>query len=999
MDETALLSTLSALVGVVGFLVEATRMHRARRGAIRPVIGWTVAVLGIIIAASVAWSVPAQHLPLGASRGLGMTVIAIVGLALTALGATYAVLSPSMDRGDVRALLAAVERRIRQSEQGDRFDPRWYVELGVRRTGDRLPKRLSMSMLPTGTATFLCGGAGTGKTTALRRFALDQCSQSIRSRRPRDLVAYVEVRLLGDPRTITVGTVRSHLVTATDSDDPQIGDKVARYLDEPSGRYRWLFVFDVGDELGSTDSFKYVQAIAQFMRSRHRDRAVVAFRVRPAGVDSVLTMGGLSTRRVHALLRRHGVAGPVQVELRNRLMLDADFADLRIDVGLLSRLAAYWANTVYRRDSRFEILDAFLASQFSRDNALGDEPSVAIGMAQDIAYRLLVDQWQICPPAETAALAMANLGRHEGRWFRFRSAVVQQHLAAHHMLRTGLPVDLGGFLDRSDRRAALVALLRGGRGQRATALTERLGQLLGHHSPRRQEETDVEDGPHLVPGEFRWSLEQLHCLIVLREGLSHQHVATLPADVRSAIDQTVKLAILAGGDSARRNGIRLLPLATANVQVPLFEKLLGFRTGIEIRRLAVAQIGMCGNILGRFTPPVRLKILFTMAVSGLVTTVVESIEYTRQAPAEAARIATDLTRLVRYTAWGIVVYTFALQANKGGPNGVALVLGLLAITYLVMSSRLVRHPEFDEYLRIVERALVWATIGLGALSVFSASIGVVVNAVHADGNTILAIVQLWLITWPVAVLVLIAGARDDPISWWLPQRQAFGVARRDLLPLQLRSKIRDRLDYLLSWRRAVAALAVSGLAVAAGIVATLDLRLADDTEATVDALVWAPVIVFGAMVLSRPRNRTPSDWRSFERLANEGADVDRLLDILDSTFRRGRRTVLRFLTSAAAAEPGRLRGALPLVSDLERLLAFLSSTLPDKSEDVIKEAMWQLAPSFDTPRFRSWAMTFDKEYKGFLIRLAASRRERSLISRTIENAQHTSPVPAGSGVE
>lgn len=55
----------------------------------------------------------------------------------------------------------------------------------------------------------------------------------------------------------------------------------------------------------------------------------------------------------------------------------------------------------------------------------------------------------------------------------------------------------------------------------------------------------------------------------------------------------------------------------------------------------------------------------------------------------------------------------------------------------------------------------------------------------------------------------------------------------------------------------------------------------------------------------------------------------------------------------------------------------------------IKEGMWRLAPSFEVTRFHDWAVAFDHEHHGFLVKLANSHRHRNILGKAVRGVQHT----------
>jgi hypothetical protein len=199
-----------------------------------------------------------------------------------------------------------------------------------------------------------------------------------------------------------------------------------------------------------------------------------------------------------------------------------------------------------------------------------------------------------------------------------------------------------------------------------------------------------------------------------------------------------------------------------------------------------------------------------------------------------------------------------------------------------------------------------------------------------------------------------------------------------------------KLRYLLSWQKITTLI----LIVTFGVLAAIDWPLDDSMEDGLDALLWLTLFVSFIATL-RPVTPRSTSWKVFRSRMHDPIDVDVLLPIMDAAFRRGRGSVYRLLVAAASAEPDRLREALPLLNDLERLLVFLQETLPNDAKSAIKAGMWRLAPSFDVAQFRGWAIAFDKGHKGFFVGLADSQRERDLLSQAILRAQGTALLPVG----
>ncbi|MGM1061389.1 hypothetical protein [Saccharothrix sp. Mg75] len=499
MEETLigvvgwLVAALSGLATVVVTMVAVVQQRRVQRGVLRLTVGVTCMILGLFAVAMAAVPLYTQDLSPLAGTGVKFAALAAAGVVLSIIGATVVLLAPSIDRHDMQEVLAAVELRIEQSERRDRIDRRHQVDLGVRRMDEpvgRPPRSLSVSTLVAGGVTFLCGGRGSGKTAVLRRFALDWCRRSFHRRKPRDLVVYVEVRAL---ESITVGAIRRHLTEGFD--DAVVGEKLGKYLDDRTGRHRWLFAFDIGDDLTLDQAAKYAAAVGEFLRTRHRDRAVIAMRTPPPNADVVLAVGELTALSSLRLLQRHGITISTHAALLDRLHTDPEFVELRREVALFSGLASYWATAPFRGESRKEVIDGFLASRFDLAGYLGEDLAARVAHAEEAAFRLIVDPNAAVGANSVAAVVVADLGRFEGTTFRFRSPLTQAHLAARYVLRQNPEIDVDALLDDADGRAMLVAALRSPDGAVRDELITRLARRVQDH----QLDTARADG--LVPGE------------------------------------------------------------------------------------------------------------------------------------------------------------------------------------------------------------------------------------------------------------------------------------------------------------------------------------------------------------------------------------------------------------------------------------------------------------------------------------------------------------------
>lgn len=274
-------------------------------------------------------------------------------------------------------------------------------------------------------------------------------------------------------------------------------------------------------------------------------------------------------------------------------------------------------------------------------------------------------------------------------------------------------------------------------------------------------------------------------------------------------------------------------------------------------------------------------------------------------------------------------------------------------------------------------------------TVLATVLGLIGSTARVEGPGVAVhLLQLWFLTWPAAMLVLIALDDVERANQVVPQARVVALLREARVVQRLLARARLELRTGRSGRWTAILVLVVVL-----VVAAVDLPLSADVEEEVDNYTWLGALVGFAALFSSDLRVKSVDWAALRDRTGRDADVASLLPVLDAAFRRGRRSGTRFLRTVRAAEPGQLRAALPLLSDLERLLEFLNRMLPEDSTTRIREGLWRLAPSFEVPRFRDWATAFDAEHPGSLPKLARAERERDLLSQAIRNSQHTTSDP------
>jgi hypothetical protein len=970
-------SGVAALVALLAFLTEFVK-GRSDTRSFRPVIGWSVAIVGAFALVVAIYAL--QHNGLSPLRadGRGLGVVLMVSVLLVVAGVLTAVLTPSVDRSALSELASAVEAFVQRCDTDDRFvrSNRVPLELDVSHdfawsgsTQTSRARDLGAVRLPIASVAVLAGPTGSGKSVELRSHVIAICRHAKQSRRPQELAVYVSVRMLTRIEDkITQDTITEQLSEAVRQDNSELGRKLLSYLNGQPGP-RWFFAFDLDGELTRDQEEAYFQAVRNFMRHRERDRAVIAVRRRFPDAQPVCTPRVPSPRQVRDMLRVQDIVDPT--------------GDIPREIATNPAMIMQFGAPARPLEA---VLDAFVL-QSLRHNSMGEPVESLRAQAESVAFGLVFganDEHH--PDRQMEPLLRAGLGRVEHGSFAFRFDVLRVHLAAAHLVHQNPPVQLARLCQDDESRAVLLTALRCGGAEFQERLLMLVEQWIDKHLAIPQE-LDTTLPPAF---KFTWPPTLFHALAVLRDAIDEGMSLQLSARLTFAVDHFVWLGVFGGSRSDRESSLALLSLASQQRVLDLYRQAVALgifdvRTdsliALHIRRTSEVsdhltlqeRALMLGNALaewtsGQFLPrtqePDKSGVLLTMLRGALATTL-----------ASASLISAG--------------FAF-LSLSSETLTGRLLTLGL-ALGFALFAWELRGEPHTVEGPAV---RLVFWTLGLGglvaAIALLTSVVALVAGALSRDiGAVASALFWLWLFSWPVAMLAQVVHDPSQERRWLFPQRIVLALPAYRAELTQLKRAVVRETSYLRSPKRLVALCAL--VAVIASL--TYDLPIPGETEIGVDGTIGmaAGFVIIGILVHTPRKPSTDAAEVIGRHIVDGTMTSELLLSELASRAERGSEKVTQLLRMLAAAPHGALASAVDVLSSFENLLEFLERTMPTPANTkstigVIKPGLWLYVPASCARPVIDWAVLFDKGHSGFLWRLSHSEKDRRLLSDAIKAA-------------
>lgn len=969
------LAVLSSAAGVLALALEIIRRGRTTERSFRPVVGLTVALLGLVACAAAIWALVVGHISPLSVHGRVWTIAGGAGVVLLFGGLALAVLVPTADRRLLARIARVADQVVQQCDRRDGFTVDQYVDLGVRpvtRPARRL-RPLTVQMVAETGVTVVCGPAGSGKMMALRALVRDWSRRAQFSRRPDTVVLYVDLAEMDDfSGPVTVDIVRDHLLSSFDN-DTHLRGAVAGLLERADPRIRCVFVVDLGAALTREAAQTYVDEVMRLVRRHSRNHAVIASRFSLEPAEVIVEVGRPDRRHRERLLRRRGMTKVDFGELMTRLDGDPEvavIADLPATLAMIARHRSALAEIA--TPSHDEFVELLIQASFDET----DDPVGLRQAAECVAFQMQTGE-SVGAGETTRSLVRVGVGIVVRGEFEFCAEVIQAHLAAGYLVRVRPALDLVSALDSPSWFAVLSAALRRQDAGFSAVLIAAINTVV-LHDPAANDPDDRE-----VPGTFRWSQQTLRALEVLRCGLPAERESTcLPEDLRTAADGLIRQGVVGGGRAQQRSAASLLPVAGTETARVAADRLVLVGDSSSAR-LVVERLPACAGVFSRLTFTARMVVLFCVTFYGLTSGMLlgqSRVGYDKDLVAATAALA----RVLRIAAYGTVVFAVAISVREPVriPFSVALIVA--SVAFLACGLRPDRSRGRLARVVVVVFLIAVALVAVNGITGLADVVAGIITFDFAVGFT--AAVAFWLLTWPMAAIGYIAAFGATSRLMWLPHAGLLQVVWTEVVIAARRAVDVRRWVARWLWPRRVIAGMLCGvliLLVAVGVPAPASAR-----ETIHGVLVMVALVAFVVFISKRQWNNTAAwrrlrwDHRSLSRL-----DADELFTELTRSFNAGSSATSRLLGAIRDSEHGALGAATAMLVDLDNLMEFLEETLPDKLTTPIKEGFWRLTPPFQHPGFREWITKFDNDHPGMLINFAASPRERELLSEAVLRVQ------------
>jgi hypothetical protein len=546
---------------------------------------------------------------------------------------------------------------------------RWRSWFGADPELDRMPigKAFARLVRPGEPEVVLLEGApGSGKSVALRHFAITLCRQAWNDRRSvRILPVYVNLRQLRPrPEPVDWRSIQALVLASLGADDAG----VAAFLDEEfhrlEHRRQWLFLFDSFDEipalLSATDVTetieRYENAIRDYL-TRMGCSGVIASRHYRGPRRSAWTVAQilpLSEERKHELAGRLGLlANDFDLLFGSLPQADDSLRELSANPLFLALLCQHLKREHHFPSSSHAVFEAWTTDRFERERdrlreRYGLTLSRARELAESLAFCMLRDGLGVEAPRRRVAaaivrrrladdqgarnameaLAFIRLVEHErepadGRSatadgstvpFRFVHRRFQEYLATCYVLREPGRVPRLQLLTDGRWRETAVTLCQLQSDRELSPLFRAAGEFLGRalsQVPRLAPEEALDDDQPLTmaiePRVFAWPPHALHVMALLDVGLSNRTGSAIEP-LRRQVGRLLLTATRDGILPDRKAALGVVGLAPQNVRLRLLRA--GFGDGSALlREEAYRQAGRLHGIPSDVAEQIRRMLL------------------------------------------------------------------------------------------------------------------------------------------------------------------------------------------------------------------------------------------------------------------------------------------------------------------------------------------------------------------------------------------------------
>lgn len=962
------------LVGPVSLAVAAATYARQWPTSYRRATGWTLAVLGALLAVSSSGWIAIAHLWTSTGRGVVLAATGVAGLALAMTGLVRAARAPvDPDVETLRAIASAVESQVHRLNEKDSFDENHFISISIRRSPNYSGRKISLSRsLPRVRSQLigLIGESGAGKTISLRHLTLQICRDVKRRRHPELIALYVDLAAFNDPPdTITADQIYSYVKDVIATGNTTLSDHFARHVREPRDRPEWIILFDSFDVLLQSVTSdrrdeaarRYLDAIRQFLSSTGPNfRGIIACResrfVESLG-GSVVIAAPLSWHQIAAFSRRIGLDPVVRHQLLQQLHHNLDLTQTIRNPMLLKFLCDRLRLSPGSEfpSTQDEIVRAATVARVEG----GIESSVTsevLRVAEQIAYYLSAEvgpngtyscddimgalrsspETGANPEAAVQEIIRAGIVRSDRpQILVFAHSCYHEYFAACWIIRSWKSHDLRRLAVNPLWRAALITALQSGQADLQDALIRVFAGVLADEAEMDpsvlktvEQFTAIDPTEPLPPMpsvSFIWPRTALRILKILASGLRHEP-EMLPPGIKNNADRLIVSAFAAGVLLDQQQAVEISAMSTTEVCLWAVQRALASRSGL-LQRAAARQLVGIPRVFTRLNHKARVTAIASAAIDPVIS------DQAFGKPEDGAPFGGTLVGLLRYlitvgqvTAWVLAAYAIkGLIGDLIGipewhpnevPPGLAFwpLLIMVAVLFLACWTGRRRGPVSLSFLAAAVLACIAGVAALvGIIKLIAAIFFITVGGPFQ--SVVAEGLAAYVLTWPTSMVARIFQAPSPvPRDWAFPQ----GAAIR---------------------------LGISGIS--SGYRDYLRRRSSGASKST-----W--------------RNGPPElllEWLGEARSTTETEKI------------------LRSLTNSQISLN---RASVNILRDLARALEWVSRMVPVRTTTVIPPGIWDLGPRFSSPNFDDWLRQFDKRHPGRLSWLALNHREE--IARALGRA-------------
>ena len=951
------------LVGPFALAAAMATYARQWPASYRRATGWTLAMLGGVLALSSATWLIVAHLSIPTGRGEALIAAGATGLLLAGAGLVRAVRAPVDPNVEaLRAIASAVQSQVLDLDKRAGFEEERFVPLNTSRLPNYDGRQVSLSkslIRERRQLVGLIGASGSGKTVSLRQIARQICHGVMRQRNPDLIALYVDLAAFHDsPDSTTADRIYSFIQNTIAVGNTTLSSHFARYARELRDRPQWIILFDsfdvllqsVGSDRRDAAARQYLEAIRQFLSSTGPSfRGVVACRdprLLESLRGSVLHLVPLSRRKIIAFSQRVGLSPISKQQLLQNVCCNTDLAQAARSPLLLNSLCdrLHQTNGSDFPSTSDDIVRNVVASRIKPKQEFATAEEM-FRLAEEAAYYLVAEAEPNQIPDydyliellrchhvavrdfEMVVSRLIRVGIFRSdrpRTFTFTHSCYQDHFAASWLLRSWKNYDLRLIATEPRWRSAAIAALQNGPVEFRHAVVTKFAEILSNEAEMNPGVIEAvasltaidlkEPLPSRPSFSFIWPPIALRILQMITDSLRHEPEG-LPPGLRSDADRMIVSAFGVGLLLDQQQAIEVSAAATPEVALWAAERALASPSA-WLKRTAARQLVVAPHAFVLLRAQSRI-----MAIGAALCDFVV-IDRAFCKPSEATTFAKTLTGIIRdfvtigqVTSWILALYSFKCLISdlasipqwrhSGIPPGLAFWSALIAAAVLFLCCWTGRSRVSNplKYAFGICLSIIAGAAAIVGIAKFIVAIIFLMlgpfQSAVADG------VAAYILTWPVAIVARVSiGPSPTPWDWAFPQIPAIRIGVASLSQM-----------YKENFRRRPIA--------SSGLVGSDD----------------------GAAILA----------------------------LLDKA--RSQAETLRVLKDIAGALPGVDMDSANVLQDLARALEWVDRMVPANTRAAIPPGVWDVGPTFSSSTFTDWLRQFDKRHPGRLCWLAAQHRE------------------------